>query len=96
MDHFATGLGILVVAISLSGLARPQEPSLAHSRLGDQYTIQVNVDMVVLHATAQDHKHAFVSGLAKDDFQVYEDGVLQPIKIFQPRRYTGHSRSGHR
>ena len=82
MDHFATGLGILMVAISLSGLARPQEPSLAHSRLGDQYTIQVNVDMVILHATAQDHKHAFVSGLAKDDFQVYEDGVLQPIKNF--------------
>ena len=38
--------------------------------------------MVILHATAQDHKHAFVSGLDKDDFQVYEDGVLQPIKNF--------------
>ena len=38
--------------------------------------------MVVLHATAQDHKDAPVSGLNKDDFQVYEDGVLQPIKYF--------------
>src|SRR5579864_2635993 len=82
MDDFTTGLGILVVAIALSGRARPQELSLAHIRLDDQYTIQVNVDMVILHATAQDHKHAFVSGLDKDDFQVYEDGVLQPIKNF--------------
>ena len=38
--------------------------------------------MVVLHATAQDHKNTPVSGLGKDDFQVYEDGVLQPIKYF--------------
>jgi VWFA-related protein len=38
--------------------------------------------MVVLRATAQDHKGVLVSGLGKDDFQVYEDGVLQPIKFF--------------
>ena len=82
MAQFATGLGILVVAIALSSLARPQESSSAQTRPGDQYTIRVDVDMVILHATAQDHKHALVSGLDKDDFQVYEDGVLQPIKNF--------------
>ena len=38
--------------------------------------------MVVLRATAQDHKNILVSGLDKDNFQVYEDGVLQPIKYF--------------
>ena len=38
--------------------------------------------MVVLRATAQDRKNVLVSGLDKDDFQVYEDGVLQPIKYF--------------
>jgi VWFA-related protein len=38
--------------------------------------------MVVLSATAEDHKHIPVSGLGEDDFQVYEDGVLQPIKQF--------------
>ena len=71
-----------MVALALSSLARPQESSSAQSRPGDEYTIRVDVDMVVLHATAQDHKHALVSGLDKDDFQVYEDGVLQPIKYF--------------
>jgi VWFA-related protein len=38
--------------------------------------------MVVLSATAEDHKHVPVSGLGKDNFQVYEDGVLQQIKQF--------------
>jgi Ca-activated chloride channel homolog len=37
---------------------------------------------VVLPATAQDRKGTAVSGLGKGDFQVYEDGVLQPIKYF--------------
>jgi VWFA-related protein len=38
--------------------------------------------MVVLRATAQDRKSVLVSGLAKEDFQVYEDGVQQQIKHF--------------
>jgi VWFA-related protein len=58
-----------------------QEPTRSQV-LPDQYTIKVNVDMVVLRATAQDRKRVLVSGLAKDDFQVYEDGVLQQIKHF--------------
>jgi VWFA-related protein len=82
MDHFATGLGILVVAIAWSSLALPQDPSSTQSRPDDAYTIRVDVNMVILHATTQDHKHTFVSGLDQDDFQVYEDGVLQPIKSF--------------
>jgi VWFA-related protein len=40
------------------------------------------VDVVVLHATAQNRKNTLVSGLDKNAFQVYEDGVLQPIKYF--------------
>jgi len=82
MDHLATGVSVLLVVIALSSWARPQEPSPWQSRLGDEYTIRVDVDMVILHATAQDHKRVFVSGLDKEDFKVYEDGVLQPIKNF--------------
>jgi Ca-activated chloride channel homolog len=55
-------------------------PTLA--RAADDYTIGVSVDMVVLQATALDHKGALVSGLTKDDFQIYEDGALQTIKHF--------------
>jgi Ca-activated chloride channel family protein len=55
-------------------------PALAHPK--DDYTIGVSVDMVVLQATALDHKGALVSGLDKDNFQIYEDGVPQQIKHF--------------
>jgi Ca-activated chloride channel homolog len=35
-----------------------------------------------LHATVQNHKGIPVSGLGKEAFQVYEDGVLQEIESF--------------
>jgi VWFA-related protein len=38
--------------------------------------------MVVLHATVQNSRGVLVSGLGKEDFQVYEDGVLQQINHF--------------
>ncbi|HEV8525588.1 MAG TPA: VWA domain-containing protein [Terriglobales bacterium] len=72
----------LFFLIVLPSLARPQESSPSKSSQGDEYTITVNVNLVVLHATVQNHKGIPVSGLDKDDFQVYEDGVLQEIKHF--------------
>ncbi len=72
----------LLVLVAPPSLARAQEPSAPQARPGDPYTINVSVDMVVLHATAQDHKHTLVSGLDKKDFQVYEDGAPQEIKFF--------------
>ena len=38
--------------------------------------------MVVLSATVLDRHNGLVSGLEKDDFQIYEDGVPQQIKQF--------------
>jgi VWFA-related protein len=40
------------------------------------------VDLVVLRATVRDHKGAPISGLGKENFQVFEDKVLQPIESF--------------
>ena len=75
-------LAALFFLIVLPGIARPQENSPSQSRQDDPYTISVNVDMVVLHATVRNRQGILVSGLGKDDFQVYEDGVLQQIKYF--------------
>lgn len=72
----------LLVLIALPSFAPAQESSPPRSRPDDQYNIRVDVDVVVLRATAQDRKNILVSGLAKDDFRVYEDGVLQQIKYF--------------
>ena len=46
------------------------------------YAIRTNVDLVVLQATVRDHKGAPVSGLRKENFQVYEDKVPQQIESF--------------
>jgi Ca-activated chloride channel homolog len=81
-EHFASWLGVVFVVIALTSSARPQELSQAPSHPRDEYTLRVDVNVVVLHATAQDRKNTLVSGLDKDNFQVYEDGVLQPIKYF--------------
>ena len=75
-------LAAIVFIISLAVLAIAQTDSQLQSREGNPYTINVSVDMVVLHATVQNSRGVLVSGVGKDDFQVYEDGVLQQIKYF--------------
>jgi Ca-activated chloride channel homolog len=75
-------LGALFPLIVLTSVARSKEISPSQSCQGDQYTISVSVDMVVLNATVRDRNGVLVSGLGKGDFQVYEDGVLQQIESF--------------
>jgi Ca-activated chloride channel family protein len=59
-----------------------QSPPRPNNQGDNQETIKINVDLVVLHATVQNRKGIPVSGLGKEDFQVYEDGVLQEIESF--------------
>jgi Ca-activated chloride channel homolog len=59
-----------------------QNPS-AINRDNGRYTLQRNVDEVVLNATVLDDKQHMVTTLAKDDFKVFEDGVAQTITSFQ-------------
>ena len=72
----------ILFIILLRGTARPQADLQSQSREGKPYTIDVSVDLVVLHATVRNGRGVLVSGLGKDDFRVYEDGVLQQIKHF--------------
>jgi VWFA-related protein len=48
-----------------------------------QYTIAVDVDLVVFNVAVTDGKGRHVSGLKASDFHVYEDNRLQDIKLFQ-------------
>lgn len=49
-----------------------------------QYTLSVDVDLVLFNITVLDGDGRTVSGLSADNFRVYEDGREQTIKIFQP------------
>ena len=75
-------LATVFILMVLPGVAKPQEIPPPQSDRDDTYTINIDVDMVVLHASVRNRKGILVSGLSKDDFQVYEDGVLQQIKYF--------------
>jgi len=59
-----------------------QQPAMASSS-DAPFTINVSVDEVLLHATVQNSKGTPVLGLGESDFQVWEDGVLQPIRHFR-------------
>lgn len=71
----ASVAGPLLLLAGLAGDAgtQPQDP----------YRISVNVDLVVLHATVRDRKGGFASGLREQDFELYEDGVQQSIRLFR-------------
>ena len=64
---------LILPAITRAQRATPSLPS------DHAYRVSVNVDEVVLHATVRNHR---VAGLSKDNFQIFEDRVLQPIKHF--------------
>jgi Ca-activated chloride channel homolog len=72
----------LLFLIFLCSVVCPQESPPAGSSQTDPYTIRMDVEMVILRATVQNHRGVLVSGLGKEDFHVYEDGVLQQINYF--------------
>lgn len=59
--------------ILLAGFALPS----AHP---PQDIIKIQQELVVLHATVENRKGTLMDGLSKEDFQIYEDGILQPIE----------------
>jgi len=74
--------GVLLLLMALPSVIRPYEAPSAQLRDHPTSIIRVNVDVVVLHASARNHKGVLVSGLGKEAFRVYENGVLQQIKSF--------------
>jgi Ca-activated chloride channel homolog len=68
--------------IVLPGMPPQKENPLSPSPEDTQYTIKISVEMVALNATVRDGKGNLVSELVKEDFQVYEDGILQQIERF--------------
>jgi Ca-activated chloride channel homolog len=73
----------LLLLNGLLGIAELQGPASIGAQASRPYQISVNVDLVVLHPTVRDRKGQFVSDLREQDFEVYEDGVRQSIRLFQ-------------
>jgi len=71
---------LLIVAVGSGG---DQAPPPAQDRDSGPFSISVDVDLVVLHATVTDRQGGFVSDLGEQDFKVYENGVPQHIRLFK-------------
>ena len=56
---------------------RPQEQG---------FSFRSNVDLINVNVTVTDSNGRFVSGLRREDFDVYEDGVLQTTSHFDAER----------
>jgi Ca-activated chloride channel family protein len=65
----------LLLAIAVAANAQTEPPPSG--------SISVNVDLVVLHVTVRNRHGAFAPDLREQDFQVFDDGVPQPIRLFR-------------
>jgi Ca-activated chloride channel homolog len=73
---------VIFAVLVLIAVSRAQQTASSFAAADDRFTIKVSVDEVVLHATVRDRKGNPVAGLGQENFQVFEDRVLQPIKHF--------------
>src|SRR5262245_30041656 len=69
---------VLVLCESLGG----QEPETGRSGQENNFTLSLDVQLVPLNVTVLDRKGSFVPGLSKENFQVFENGQLQDISLF--------------
>ena len=72
-----------LLLIVLAGYAGDQAPPPGQDHDSGSYRISVDVALVVLHATVTDRQGGFVSDLGEQDFEVYENGVPQRIRLFK-------------
>jgi len=78
----AMWLTTILLASAAGGSASQTSPAAA-GQDSQPFRIAVNVNLVVLPAVVRDRQGRFVSDLRQQDFEVYEDGVLQTIRMFE-------------
>jgi Ca-activated chloride channel homolog len=73
-------LGVLVLLHCIASAQEAMPPE--QGRAQEEYTLKLHSDIVMLNATVVDRHNAPVSGLDKENFQIYEDGLPQQIRHF--------------
>jgi Ca-activated chloride channel homolog len=71
-------IALLIFTLASGAALSAQEPP-------NPYKINVQVGLTVLPVSVTDQKNHRVSGLKKENFQVYEDGRPQPITLFEDK-----------
>jgi Ca-activated chloride channel homolog len=83
-EHSVTKAVVLpVLLFFLSGFASSQVAPPNSSREQENFRISVEVDLVVLQATVRNHDGHAVAQLGQRNFEIFEDGRPQPIRVFR-------------
>lgn len=77
-------LALLIFSITLPGsMTLPQEPRQEPGeKPGQQDSIAVETNLVVVNVTIRDARRSYVAGLTRENFQILEDGIRQEILSF--------------
>lgn len=73
----------VLLVIALGGYTGYQVSPASNGPDPGSYQFSVNVDLVVLHAAVRDRQGRHVPDLREQNFEVYEDGVPQRIRLFR-------------
>jgi Ca-activated chloride channel family protein len=74
---------VVAAAVAATGA---QAPAQTPAPTPDGFRFKSGVELINVTATVSDDDGRFVSGLTKDDFSVYEDGVKQEVTHFSNER----------
>jgi len=81
MKKFA-GIGLMLFFLLTCFLHTAAQDKPKKSKDSD-YTLSVDVNLVLLHVSVLDEKDTVVKGLTKEDFSVFEDKTQQEISLFR-------------
>ncbi|MGB7760165.1 MAG: VWA domain-containing protein [Bryobacteraceae bacterium] len=70
-------------SIALAAYAGDRAPQAKQEPDSGSFRVSVDVALVVLHATVTGRQGGFVSDLGERDFEVFENGVPQRIRLFE-------------
>jgi Ca-activated chloride channel family protein len=76
-----------VMCVGLSqDVGRAEQDPAPESQQGGSFRFRTGVELINVSATVVDATGRFVTGLRKEDFVIYEDGVEQPVTHFNSER----------
>lgn len=79
---FTLVAAVLAFSVWLHAQAQAQSPDQNQDQDQSAETLKVNVNVVQLFFNVKDKKGGLIPNLAKNDFQIFEDGKQQTIKYF--------------
>ena len=81
----AATAAVMCVALS-QNVGRAEQDPAPESQQGGSFRFRTGVELINVSATVVDATGRFVTGLRKEDFVIYEDGVEQPVTHFNSER----------